>query len=438
MISKRYACVLAASAVLVAPLSMAIEPGQTNSFDVGTEGWQVGNPGNHPAPPEQRNDCGDKGPGDGCLVLTSTGESGPGGRMTVFNTDEWTGNFATAGIAGIAFQAANMGKEDIYLRVRLDSLDGDPLISAQPVLIPADGTYRSGFLKLSGNAFTVFDPKLTEPTIMAVSSFRLFHSADPLFMGPREAHVLYLDDLTAAPIDDVFASGFDFPPTSNDTGITACADASSNGLPCPVAGFPGQDAEFGRDFTDADDADGRAGFSFTKVNGAGNSLPANATTWACVRDNVTGLMWEVKSTDGSFRDADQTFNWYNSDPTTNGGDAGDEGFSCNPAQEICNIEQYVDEINEIGLCGFADWRAPSVAELVGLIDYGAPQEPPQPAIDLNYFPNTPRRSFWSITTSATDGSGAGAFLVDFPTGRTSNASKQIATASFRVTRGKPQ
>ena len=29
----------------------------------------------------------------------------------------------------------------------------------------------------------------------------------------------------------------------NDTGITTCSNATQNGLPCPVAGFPGQDAE---------------------------------------------------------------------------------------------------------------------------------------------------------------------------------------------------
>jgi hypothetical protein len=31
----------------------------------------------------------------------------------------------------------------------------------------------------------------------------------------------------------------------NDTGITTCSNETQNGLPCPVAGFPRQDAEFG-------------------------------------------------------------------------------------------------------------------------------------------------------------------------------------------------
>ena len=30
----------------------------------------------------------------------------------------------------------------------------------------------------------------------------------------------------------------------NDTGIKTCSNATQNGLPCPVAGFQGQDAEY--------------------------------------------------------------------------------------------------------------------------------------------------------------------------------------------------
>jgi hypothetical protein len=46
----------------------------------------------------------------------------------------------------------------------------------------------------------------------------------------------------------------------NDTGIVTCGDASSNDLPCPVADYPGQDAEYGRDVTHNDPSDGHAGF----------------------------------------------------------------------------------------------------------------------------------------------------------------------------------
>ena len=116
----------------------------------------------------------------------------------------------------------------------------------------------------------------------------------------------------------------------NDTGITACANATQNGLPCPVADFPGQDAEHGRDLTHPDPADGHAGFSFTKLDADGAPLPAAAPDWVCVRDNLTGLVWEVKSDDGGLRDKDWTYTWYNPDPATNGGSAGtpDGGDNC--------------------------------------------------------------------------------------------------------------
>lgn len=436
---KVYALGLTALSALWAQAGLAVEANQIDDFDSGsTQGWQVGNTNNHPAPPEQRADCGDQGAGDGCLVLTSTGQAGPGGRMTVFNTGQWTGDYLATNISGLALRAANMGKEDVYLRVRVESTVGGPLISSDFFQVPADGIYHDGFIRLTENAFNSFDTAAIQQTITTVSNFRIFHNVDPSFQGPIEAHEVYVDDLTAVPIDTIMTSPFDLPPRPNDTGVTLCANATQNDLACPAIGFPGQDAENGRDATDPDDADGKAGFSFTKLNGAGNPLPATATSWACVRDNVTGLMWEVKTQDGSFRDAAETFNWYNPDPNTNGGDPGDEGFACDPQSEICNINQFVDEMNSIGLCGFSDWRAPSAAELVGLIDYGAPQNPAQAAIDLDYFPFTPRASYWSGTTSASDGSGAGAFLIDFRNGRMSNASKQIAGASFRVTRGKSQ
>ncbi|CAK0753983.1 exported hypothetical protein [Gammaproteobacteria bacterium] len=47
----------------------------------------------------------------------------------------------------------------------------------------------------------------------------------------------------------------------NDTGITTCSDATQNGLPCPVTGFPGQDAEYGTN-----------SFDFTKLDTKGQAF----------------------------------------------------------------------------------------------------------------------------------------------------------------------
>ena len=81
----------------------------------------------------------------------------------------------------------------------------------------------------------------------------------------------------------------------NDTGITFCTDGAFNVDSCQIASYPRQNAEFGRDFFNNDDQDGHAGFSFTKISATGEKLPLEATNWACIQDNVTGFLWEVKT-----------------------------------------------------------------------------------------------------------------------------------------------
>ena len=182
----------------------------------------------------------------------------------------------------------------------------------------------------------------------------------------------------------------------NDTGITLCADATSNSLPCPVDGFPGQDAESGRDVTHNDDSDGHAGFSFTKLDENGHPLPASADHWSCVRDNVTGLVWEVKTDDGGLRDWESTYTWYNPDPTTNGGSAGTaDGGSCTGS--ACDTDAFVQAVNDQRLCGASDWRLPDPRELLSIVH----NDRFDPAIDTAWFPNTPSGWVWSSSPDVT-------------------------------------
>lgn len=211
----------------------------------------------------------------------------------------------------------------------------------------------------------------------------------------------------------------------NDTGIDWCADGTTNFLPCPVAGYPGQDAESGRDVTNDDDSDGHAGFSFTKLDANGDPLAiqdgswdetgseAAGTKWSCVRDNITGRIWEVKTGDGGFRDADWTYSWYNPDPTTNGGSAGyeDVGDNCfDPAR--CDTHKYVADVNAQSLCGASDWRLASVDELLSIVS----NDRARPAVDTGYFPNSQSPWFWSSSPDAVYYSGGNAWYVNFNSG----------------------
>ncbi len=227
----------------------------------------------------------------------------------------------------------------------------------------------------------------------------------------------------------------------NDTGISACGNASANDMNCPQSDYPGQDAEYGRDVTHNDDSDGHAGFSYTKRDADGNPLAdqsvAYATQpWSCVKDNVTGLIWEVKTSDGGLRNNVNTYTWYNPADTENGGSAGTaNGGSCSGGID-CDTQSYKNEVNRLGLCGAADWRVPGSHELSSLVDSSIAY--PGPTLDTAYFVNTPVENsspfnrYWSASPYA--GYSDGAWYVDFRNGRVYDSSKR-STFHVRLVRG---
>ncbi|MBK6998673.1 MAG: DUF1566 domain-containing protein [Rhodoferax sp.] len=211
----------------------------------------------------------------------------------------------------------------------------------------------------------------------------------------------------------------------NDTGIDFCGDASTNTTDCATVAidggsFPRQDARYGRDAqaatgTLSKSGGGGKGFDFTKIANNGSDLSANATLgsgsadWACTRDNVTGLIWEVKTTFG-LRSQSHTYTWYNSNSSINGGRAGTaSGGTCFTSGR-CDTEKFVQDVNVAGLCGATDWRMPFRKELTSILDLGRVN----PAIDPDYFPNTPSSDFWSGSPYA--GYSSFAWFVHFSNG----------------------
>ncbi|MCH8498985.1 MAG: DUF1566 domain-containing protein [Marinobacter sp.] len=151
----------------------------------------------------------------------------------------------------------------------------------------------------------------------------------------------------------------------NDTGIDWCPDMHSNHLDCPVTGLEGQDGDQGRDAqaregTLTKRGSGAAGFDFTKLDAVGNALPDTATEWRCVRDNVTGLIWEEKTTDGGPQDR-------------------------NAVYRHSELAAYVNTVNNGALCGADDWRLPRRYELLNIVHNGRNS----PMIDVDFFQNMP-------------------------------------------------
>lgn len=210
----------------------------------------------------------------------------------------------------------------------------------------------------------------------------------------------------------------------NDTGITRCGSEGQNKLSCAAvgatadtAGFDpgsystvpaGQDAHFGRDATDNDDRDGLAGFSFTRLDSNGDPLAdqdvtygtgAGQAVWHCVQDNVTGLVWEVKTFDGGLHDSRNTYTWYNSNDSQNGGARGtQDGGRC--ADGPCDTEGFVENVNSAGWCGADDWRLPNREELSSIYHWGRSSGV---FIDDGFFPNSGGSSAWTSSPYVSDG-----------------------------------
>jgi hypothetical protein len=226
----------------------------------------------------------------------------------------------------------------------------------------------------------------------------------------------------------------------NDTGITFCGGATSgNNTPCLATDPAGQDKNYGRDaqalagtLIKVGGSATNNGFDYSKIANNGSVLPASAvlgsnlTDWACTRDNVTGLLWEVKTTTG-LRNMNHSYTWYQTgSPDGNNGTA--SGGTCQTAGR-CDTEKYVADVNAAGLCGaITGWRMPTVKELEGIADLGRFN----PSIDPTYFPNTLSSVVWSGSPDAYYSSYA--WLVNFYYGYANGNYRSYAN-QVRLVRG---
>jgi len=156
-----------------------------------------------------------------------------------------------------------------------------------------------------------------------------------------------------------------------DTGQTKCYDASKQ-IACPQPGedFYGQDAQYAGEPQ-----------SYTLLQGG-----------IMVQDNVTGLIWESKTDDGSVHDKDNGYTWYDSNRETNGGEAGTPGNGT-------DTEDFINTLNSANFGGFSDWRLPTIKELSSILDRDATSEP---GINTYFFPHAIRGYYCTSETYVRD------------------------------------
>jgi hypothetical protein len=152
--------------------------------------------------------------------------------------------------------------------------------------------------------------------------------------------------------------------------------------------------------------------------------------WACVRDNITNLVWEVKKSEPGLQYANNTYSWYNPDQNTNGGFAGKANAGVCTGSD-CDTDSYAKAINVKKLCGFTDWRLPISEELSSLVDTSVFF--PGPTIPTVFFPEPlPAGKYWSDTTFRTRRAGAWAWRFDYGNDYLSEKSEAL---NVRLTRG---
>ena len=209
----------------------------------------------------------------------------------------------------------------------------------------------------------------------------------------------------------------------NDTGVTIQANATANSTAYQPA-FPGQDGQRGKDIIDenglsAKAGSGQGGFDFTRLDNLGDEVDDLTKPWSCVRDNITGLVWEVKTTGTGLHSRNHTYSWYQtSDDGGFNGDRNAPGTSCSITN--CDTSGYAAAVNGAGLCNFNDWRLPTHRELMSIVHFGKTSTP---VLDTTMFPNSVPTGFsplWYWTRiSSVDGSGGGnalnAWAIDFAT-----------------------
>jgi hypothetical protein len=160
-----------------------------------------------------------------------------------------------------------------------------------------------------------------------------------------------------------------------DTGQTKCYNETVE-ISCAAEGEPfyGQDSQY-RGLTR----------SYTKLAYGDVELPDTATQtdgWIMTRDNVTGLIWEIKTDDDSIHDKDNVYTWCDTNRHYPG--------ACGDGDDT---EDFIRALNEVNYGGHNDWRLSTVKELSILLNSDITH--PGPILDTEFFPNTVSANYWS-------------------------------------------
>jgi hypothetical protein len=166
--------------------------GQIDTFeDNTTQGWSIGTPpmpGPGFTPPVIVPTGGPTGAGDHFMLLTADGVR-PGGRLTVFNRQQWAGDFLSAGVNAVDMDLKNLGTVPLTLSMRIaiktnDTRTSTGYSSTTPFILPPDGQWHHAvFLLDPDNLTPIGSPPPLDTLLSNVAEFRILDSVRPALNG---------------------------------------------------------------------------------------------------------------------------------------------------------------------------------------------------------------------------------------------------------------
>jgi hypothetical protein len=170
--------------VICAAPAYAIVGGQIDNFEDGTlQNWQAGGFSN-PNGPVNVATGGPAGLNDNFMRLTSNGGSA-GGKLVVFNSNQWSGNYNAANVGSLQLQVNNLGNTNLVLRLILENaVAGQSLGTLTGVSVPAGSGWMNvsfplNAANLSGGTLSTVLSNVTNLNLVHAPSFVLARTSSP-------------------------------------------------------------------------------------------------------------------------------------------------------------------------------------------------------------------------------------------------------------------
>jgi PEP-CTERM motif len=189
-----------ASLILPTGAHAGVVLGQIDDFQDGT----LANWTNGPGAPDPVNITtgGPAGSGDRFLQVTSTGGTGAGSRLVVFNQVQWSGNYTAAGVTLVEMDLKNFTTSTLSMRIGFISGTvgkGSPGLVSNAFSLAADGNWHHAVYALDSTDLNVIGSTSISSVLASVSQFRILDATGLSLDGDVIAGQFGADNIHAGP-----------------------------------------------------------------------------------------------------------------------------------------------------------------------------------------------------------------------------------------------